>query len=69
MNSDTAVASASYAYNPICSAVQEQAAQEVVTFLLGGVSEVRREWKAKAGDDPCLVSIVHIYESYGTHTY
>jgi hypothetical protein len=33
------------ANHTICVAVEKQAAEETLTFLLGSVSEVRRQWK------------------------
>ena len=37
-------------------AQQEQAAEEAVAFLLGGLSENKPRWKIEAGDDSCVVS-------------
>lgn len=50
------------AHHPICPAIQEQAAQETASFLLGSMSQVRRQWEAEAGDDPCRVSLTVIMD-------
>jgi hypothetical protein len=48
-------AAIAHANHPICPTVAKQSAEEVTALLLGSLSEVRRGWKAKAGDDSCLV--------------
>ena len=35
----------------ICVALKKQAAEETLTFLLGSVSEVRRQWETHTGDN------------------
>jgi len=40
---DALLASAAHAYNPILYAVAQQTPQEVVAFLLGSLSQVRRQ--------------------------
>jgi hypothetical protein len=39
------------ANNTIRVAIKKQAAEETLTFLLGSMSKVRRQWKTQAGDD------------------
>ena len=50
------IASTAYANHSICYAFEKQAAQEAAAFLLGSVSEIRRERETEAGNDSCLVS-------------
>ena len=59
-------AAADYAHHTIRDAFEEQAAQEVVALLLGGLPEVRREREAQAGDDSCMVSLL-LDRSLGTN--
>ena len=49
------LAHATDAHYAICHALSEQAAQKVVTFLLGGLPKVRWQWQAKARDDSSRV--------------
>jgi hypothetical protein len=45
-----------HAYNPILFAVAQQAAKEIITFLLGSLPKVRRKWEIEARDDSRRVS-------------
>ena len=53
---DALLAPAAHAYNSILYAVPQQTVEEVVAFLLGSLSKVRRQWETKAGDDSRCVS-------------
>ena len=50
------LAATTHARHPICHAFKEQGSEEAVTFLLGGLPEVRRQWQAETGNDSCSVS-------------
>ena len=54
---DVLSAPVTHAYNPILYAVAQQTAEEIVAFLLGSLSKVRRQWKVEAGDDSRSVSL------------
>ena len=42
--------------HPICYALTKQSIEEASALLLGGLPEVRRQWQAETGNDPCRVS-------------
>ena len=64
------IACTPYANHPICYAFSKQTAEEAAAFLLGSVSEIRRERETEAGNDSCLVSfevsilVISHYDSF-----